>query len=78
MLFVAADDLINCELILQNVKGKSILTIGETTSFFNYNGMIYLQERAGGNYVFLINNGNAIEEKIIISSKLLKLAFKIK
>tara|TARA_B100000809_G_C15130810_1_gene528353 strand:+ start:2930 stop:3457 length:528 start_codon:yes stop_codon:yes gene_type:complete len=78
VLFVADDELIDCGLILSKLKGKSILSIGETTSFFNNNGMIYLEERAGGNYAFLINNSNAIEEKIIISSKLLKLAFKIK
>jgi hypothetical protein len=78
VLFVSDDDLIDCELILSKLKNKSILTIGESSSFFNNNGMICLEEREGGGFVFLINNSVAIEENIIISSKLLKLAFKIK
>lgn len=78
VLYMANDAEIDCKAILSGLKNKSILSIGESEEFFNYGGIINLQEREGGSFVFLINNSIALEEKIVISSKLLKLAFKIK
>tara|TARA_B100000809_G_scaffold158023_1_gene155324 strand:+ start:13642 stop:14169 length:528 start_codon:yes stop_codon:yes gene_type:complete len=78
VIYIANDDNIDDEIILEKIKGKSILTIGEKDGFCLKGGIINFIEGDNGNYFFEINQKIALQEKIKISSKLLKLAIDIK
>jgi hypothetical protein len=78
VIYIANDDNIDHEIILEEIKGKSILTIGEIDGFCLKGGVINFIEGDNGNYFFEINQKVALQEKIKISSKLLKLAIDIK
>lgn len=76
VIFIANDSKLNIAIILDEIKNKSILSIGELDGFCLKGGIINFVEGDNGNYFFEINKIRATEEKIIISSKLLKLALK--
>jgi hypothetical protein len=78
VIYTANDLKVNYGLVLEKIKGKSILSIGELDGFCLKGGIINFIEGNNGNYFFEINQSRAIEEKIQISSKLLKLAIQIK
>ncbi|MGB0882264.1 MAG: YfiR family protein [Vicingaceae bacterium] len=78
ILYVAKDESVNCKKVLEQIKDKAILTIGESQKFFSSGGIINLSEQLNGNYIFQINNTDALAKKIIISSKLLTLAAQVK
>lgn len=78
VVYIANDTKIDYVKILNQIKGKSILSIAEIDGFCSKNGIINFIEGDNGNYFFEINQQIATEEKIEISSKLLRLAIKIK
>lgn len=78
VIFIANDKKTVEDTILNEIKNKSILSIGEIDGFCLKGGIINFIEGDNSNYFFEINQTRAIEEKIIISSKLLKLAIHIK
>jgi hypothetical protein len=78
VIYTTNDLQTNPEIVLEKIKGKSILSIGEMDDFCLKGGIINFIEGNNGNYFFEINQSRAIEEKIQISSKLLKLAIQIK
>lgn len=77
VIFMAHDDAINMDIILEEIKNKPILSIGETDGFCLKGGIINLIESDNGNYFFEINHVRALKQKIGISSKLLKLAIQV-
>jgi hypothetical protein len=78
VIYMTNDNNTNYEIVLEKIKSKSILSIGEIDGFCLEGGIINFIEGNNGNYFFEINQSQAIEEKIQISSKLLKLAIQIK
>lgn len=78
VLLISKDEELDYEGILRKLKGTGILTIGESNSFFANNGIINFVEGQNGNYFFEINQSVALQEELQISSKLLKLAKKVK
>jgi hypothetical protein len=73
MLFISDSEKDNLSQILETVKGTPTLTIGDTKGFAQQGIMINFvmeQNKVG----FEINTESARRAKIIISSKLLKLA----
>jgi hypothetical protein len=78
VIYIAKDNEINNNTILKQLKNKSILSISEVDNFCLNGGIINFIEGDNGNYFFEINQNRAIQEKIQISSKLLKLAIRIR
>jgi hypothetical protein len=79
VIYIAKDNEINNNTtILKKIKNKSILSISEVDDFCLNGGIINFIEGDNGNYFFEINQKRAIQEKIQISSKLLKLAIRIR
>ena len=58
---------------LAAVKGKQVLTIGETKNFIKSGGVINLFNR-NGRLFFEINGATARQQQLKLSSRLLKLA----
>lgn len=78
VIYITKDNEINNNTILKQIKNKSILSISEVDDFCLNGGIINFIEGDNGNYFFEINQKRALEEKIQISSKLLKLAIRIR
>jgi len=77
-LYITNSKEVNFNGVLQKIKGKTILSIAEIEGFCVKGGIVNLVEGTNGNYLFQINQQRALEEKIHISSKLLKLAIQVK
>ena len=73
ILFINVSDKSQVQSILKNIKGKNILTISEASGFSKLGGMIRLYTK-DDKINIQINVDATKEEKLIISSKLLKLA----
>jgi len=74
MIFISKD--IDHTILLnmvENTRGKAILTIGEITNFIQFGGIINFFSRKGRLH-FEINNSLARKQQLKLSSRLLKLA----
>lgn len=74
ILFLPADSQLG---LLQDAAGGGVLTVGNTDAFWKAGGIIQFIERAG-KVRFRVNLKRAKEEKIKISSQLLRLAVEVK
>lgn len=77
VIYISESGDVNYKSVLEQIKGKSILSIAELHNFCADGGIINLVEGNNSNYFFEINQKRSLEENIMISSKLLKLAIKI-
>jgi hypothetical protein len=76
VLFICDSERETFKAILDTVKGYGVLTVGETTDFLNFNGIITFipgNEKA----VFEVNQKVCEQEGMKISSKVLRLARKV-
>jgi hypothetical protein len=73
ILFIGISDKKKLQVVLEKLKGKNILTIGDTNEFAKLGGMVRLYTR-DDKINIQINLEAAKAENLIISSKLLKLA----
>ena len=73
ILFITSAEAKRFKSLGDSLKGKGVLTVGETPDFIASGGIVNLNIE-GGRLRFEINRGAAEEEQIRISSKLLSLA----
>jgi len=73
ILFIALPDPQKAEQVISAIKGKSMLTIGESPDFLKRGGMIKFFKRKK-NIRFEINPAAAKSANLILSSKLLRVA----
>jgi hypothetical protein len=76
VLFICDSERENFKAVIETVKGYSVLTVGETPDFLNYNGIITFipgTEKP----VFEVNQKVCEQEGMKISSKVLRLARKV-
>lgn len=71
LLYVSED--VEPQPLLEGVKGKPVLTVGETSQFIEKEGVIRFAI-IGGKVRFVVNKAAAIKGGLQISSKLLKVA----
>jgi hypothetical protein len=73
ILFVSAHEKSEAEKVLSSLKGKSVLTIGDTPYFLGQNGMIRFFTK-NNSIKFQINVDETKTAGLVLSSKLLRLA----
>lgn len=73
IIFVSVQDRKRSAAVLESVRGRSILTVGETPDFIQHGGVINFISR-GNKIRFEINPGTAKRVRLSISSQLLRLA----
>jgi hypothetical protein len=76
VLFICDSERENFKAILDAVKGYGVLTVGETSDFLNYNGIITFIPGTE-KIVFEVNQKVCEQEGLKISSKVLRLARKV-
>lgn len=74
ILFIPKLEMIELLKVLNAVKNKSILTVGDNVKDFCQTGGMLNFTPQNSKYRFEINNGEALKAKLIISSKLLILS----
>ena len=73
ILFISASEIPRLDPILAALKGRNILTVGESENFFSHGGMVsFVTER--GKIRLKINLDSVQAEDLTVSSKLLRLA----
>lgn len=73
ILFISTKNEAEMNAILSTLKGKSILTVGDSEDFMKEGGMIGFYTE-GKKLRFMVNPGRADAERLRISSKLLRVA----
>lgn len=76
VLFICDSERENFKAIMDVVKGYGVLTVGETTDFLNFNGIITFIPGTE-KLVFEVNQKVCEQEGLKISSKVLRLARKV-
>jgi hypothetical protein len=76
VLFICDSERENFKTILDAIKGYGVLTVGETTDFLNFNGIITFIPGTE-KIVFEVNQKVCEQEGLKISSKVLRLARKV-